>query len=416
MKITRFLFLAILLSGTCLLSTAQTTELPLQLFTYDKTVPFALTDSLVSTQQGVSIHKIRFDSPAGGHVSGLLFLPAGAGPFPGILLQHGAPGTAMAQTPRGVYLARHGAIVLAINAPFAERGGEPIQFTPADSVEQVKHIINLQRAVDLLISRPDIDPNRLGYVGRSYGGATGALLAGVERRLKTYILVVADGGLVSHFSSGKGEPGDQLPVTGEQRTRWLAAMQPIEPIRYIHRAAPASLFMQSARQDEAVSVSSAKAVQQAAPAGKVVKWYETGHRLNAQAYVDQLAWLHDKLGTAAPGPDDQQGPDFSNDPMDPKKASPSVAKLSGVADSLQRYIGSYEIAPGQQMTVSLSDGKLYILPPGETTKAELKRVNDSEFVVAGEEARLFFKSDQTGAVLQVEVRFGNGASATGKKV
>ncbi|MBD2754968.1 alpha/beta hydrolase [Spirosoma validum] len=314
-RLFSLIFLAI---SSWLTATAQTSELPLHLFSYDKTAPLAFTDSLIGTQQGVHIHKVSYASPVKGRVSGLLFIPSVKGPFAGILLQHGAPGTAMNQTPRGVYLARHGAVVLATNAPFAERGGDPIQFTPADSVEQVTYMINLQRAVDLLISRPDVDPNRLGYVGRSHGGAMGALFAGIERRLKTYILVVADGGLIAHFSSEKGELSDQVPLTCEQRKRWIAAMQPIEPIRYIHRAAPASLFMQSARQDEAVSTFAAEQLQKAAPANKVIKWYDAGHRLNTQSYIDQLAWFHDQLGTTAPGPDDQKGPDFP-DAAAPKK-------------------------------------------------------------------------------------------------
>ena len=416
MKTSHLLLITSLLSGFHLTSLAQPAELPLHLFSYDKTSPLAFRDSLIGTQQGVRIHRISYASPVGGRVSGLLFVPPGTGPFAGILLQHGAPGTAMAQTPRGLYLARHGAVVLATNAPFAQRSGDPIQFTPADSVEQVTYVINLQRAVDVLISRPDVDSNRLGYVGRSHGGAIGCLLAGVERRLKTYILVVADGGLVSHFSSGKGEPGDQLPISGEQRKRWLSAMQPIEPIRFIHRAAPASLFMQSARQDEAVSVAAAGQVQRAAPVGKVVKWYEAGHQLNAQAYVDQLAWFHDKLATAAPGPDDQQGPNFATQSMPAQTTSPVIDPVSGKPDSLQRYVGDYEIAPGQRLSVSLSEGKLYILPPGETTKAELKSVNEAEFDVVGEEAHLLFKKDNMGQVIQVELRFGNGASATAKKM
>lgn len=312
MIIPRLFSILVLALGSWLNVTAQSSDLPLHLFSYDKTAPLAFKDSLIGTQQGVSIHKISYASPVKGRVSGLLFVPSGKGPFAGVLLQHGAPGTAMNQTPRGVYLARHGAVVLATNAPFAERGGEPIQFTPADSVEQVTYMINLQRAVDLLISRSDVDPNRLGYVGRSHGGAMGALFAGIERRLKTYVLVVADGGLVSHFSNEKGELSDQVPIKGIEQKRWMAAMQPIEPIRYIHRAAPASVFMQSARQDEAVSVFAAEQLQQAAPANKVVKWYDAGHRLNTQSYVDQLEWFHDKLGTTAPGPDDQKGPNFSD--------------------------------------------------------------------------------------------------------
>jgi hypothetical protein len=212
---------------------------------------------------------------------------------------------ALAQTPRGVYLARHGAVLLAVNAPFAQRGGDPIRFTPADSIEQVTYIVNLQQAVDLLLTRADVYHNRLGYVERSYSGSMGILLAGVEKRLKTYILAVANGGVISHFRSTTAMMGNQLSMKGWARKRWLAALLPIEPIRFIHSATGATLLFQSARQDEAVAVADAELLHQTAPAGTVVKWYDTGHRLNTQLYLDQLTWFHDQLGTQAAGPDDE---------------------------------------------------------------------------------------------------------------
>ncbi|GAB3511314.1 hypothetical protein GCM10027341_50740 [Spirosoma knui] len=101
--------------------------------------------------------------------------------------------------------------------PFAERGVEPVQLTPTDSVEQVTYIINLQRVVNLLLTRSDGDANRLEGVSRSYSGSMGVLLSGIERRIRTYILSVADGGLVSHFSSTGSMTRDQLSIEGESR-------------------------------------------------------------------------------------------------------------------------------------------------------------------------------------------------------
>jgi hypothetical protein len=175
-------------------------------------------------------------------------------------------------------------------------------------VEQVQLIIDLQRAVDLLLARPDVDPNRLAFVGRSFGGVMGVQLAGVERRLKTYILSVCDGGQVIHFA-GAGPMGQVFrSAPAAQQKRWLAAMEPIEPIRYIHRAAPATLFFQFGRQDQSVSTENARMLYEAASEPKRVKWYEADHQLNAQAYVDWLDWLHATVGTAPAGPNDQAGP------------------------------------------------------------------------------------------------------------
>jgi dienelactone hydrolase len=290
--------------------------LPFGLFAYDRAAPLELRDSVIGAEGAVSIHRISFASPGGGRATGRLMVPAGSGPFAGVVLMHGMPGNAEAFTGRGVYIARHGAVVIAIDAPAVRGDGPPLTLTPADSASQVQLIVDLQRAVDVLLARRDVDPARLAYVGRSYGGAMGALFAGVERRLKTYVLAVADGGLVSHFTDGAGEdPPQGAPEAGWRR--WLAAMKPIEPIRFVHRSAPASIFFQSAEHDRLVARDDALAVQAAAGEPKTVKWYDTDHPLNAQAYVDQLDWLHRTVGTTAPGPGDQAGPQIPPPPVRP---------------------------------------------------------------------------------------------------
>lgn len=277
---------------------------PLHLFAYDRAAPLELQSSPLEEREGVAIHAISYASPRGGRVNGRLFVPRGSGPFAGVVLAHGAPGTAEMMTGRGVYIAKHGAVVIAIDAPFNRRPGGPMTLTPRDSAEQVQLIVDLQRAVDVLVSRPDVDAARLAYVGRSYGGATGALFAGVERRLKTYILAVADGGITTRFT----EPGGPRPGLPEARLNaWLAAMQPIEGIRYVHLANAPILF-QNARQDQFVSVGRAEALHAAATGQKEVRWYDTPHALDPAAHVDQLRWLSEKIGTTPPGPEDEAGP------------------------------------------------------------------------------------------------------------
>ncbi|HEX5870031.1 MAG TPA: prolyl oligopeptidase family serine peptidase [Longimicrobium sp.] len=286
-------------------------DLPLDLFAYDRAAPLELQSSPLAQDGGVAIHAVSYASPKGGRVNGRLFVPRGGGPFAGVVLAHGMPGNAEAFTGRGVYIARHGAVVIAIDAPFNRRPGGPLTFTSRDSADQVQLIIDLQRAVDVLLARPDVDPARLAYVGRSYGGATGALFAGIERRMKTYILAVADGGVTTRWTA----PGAPPPPPGQeaQARAWLASMQPIEGIRFVHRA-NAPIFFQNARQDQAVSVARAEALHAAATGQKEVRWYDTPHALNPAAYVDQLRWLSQTVGTTPPGPEDEAGPQIPPPP------------------------------------------------------------------------------------------------------
>lgn len=281
-------------------------------FAYDRAAPLELQSSPIEEREGVSVQSISYASPRGGRVTGRLFLPRGSGPFAGVILAHGMPGSSEMFVGRAVYIAKHGAVVIAIDAPFNRRQGPPITITPQDSAEQVQLVVDLQRAVDVLLARRDVDPARLAYVGRSYGGATGALFAGIERRLKTYILAVADAGVTTRFTA----PGAPPPPAGEEaRFRaWVAAMDPIEAYRWVGRA-DAPILFQNARRDQFVAVERAEALHALVTGPKEVKWYDTEHALNPAAHVDQLRWLSQQVGTTPPTAEDEAGPEIPAPPQ-----------------------------------------------------------------------------------------------------
>ena len=270
-------------------------------FDYDRAAAYDPLLQPIGTDQGVQIYALSFLSPRGtGRATGRLFVPEGAGPFAGLLLQHGLPGNAGEMTGYAVELARHGAVVVALDAPFARRGGEPLRFTEDDSAEQVQLMTDLQRAVDLLVARLDVDASRLGYVGISYGGAMGALFVGIERRLKTGVLVVADGGLVTHLTGPEDGGSPLAALSCAERRRWLESMIPIEPVKYIGFASSTPLLLQSGRQDNLVPPRDAERLHAAAPDPKTVQWYDAGHGLPVQAVRARSFWLHEQLGMLAP--------------------------------------------------------------------------------------------------------------------
>jgi len=277
----------------------------LKLFDYDPKAP--LDVKVVSTEKkdGFTVQQLTYASPKGGRVPAMLTIPDGPGPFAGVLLMHGAPGTFLVTRPEAEELAKLGAVSLAINAPFArgsrlEESFEMLRFDERDRDDQIQLIVDLRRGVDLLLSRPDVDKNRLAFAGRSYGGAQGGLLAGVETRIKAYALVVGDGGLVSHFTGKDDTRGPLQFLPQAQAKRWLAAMEPIEPIRWVGRAAPAHLLFQNGRQDPLVPEADGRAFQEAGSSAKKVLWYDAGHQLNDQAAQDRLIWLSEEIGIRKP--------------------------------------------------------------------------------------------------------------------
>jgi dienelactone hydrolase len=269
------------------------------LFAYDVNAPLNLQTAVESTTNGVEVSTISFASPAGGSATGLLFDPVSrSGPRPGIVLMHGMPGTARGMAGLGQLLAQYGAVAIAIDAPFARRPGQPVQFTPQDRAEQIQLIKDLQRAVDVLRSRANVDRERIAYLGISYGGAMGALFVGIERRLEAAVLVVGDGGLVSHFT-GPEDSGFMSTLPCATRADWLRDMAPIEPIRFVPHATPTALLLQNGRADTLVPVADAEALHAAAPEPRTIRWYQAGHGLDQQASLDRLDWLHQQIGLDA---------------------------------------------------------------------------------------------------------------------
>lgn len=284
---------------------AAATEETARLFDYDASAPLDVQTVKSEKREGYTWNEITYASPKGGRVPALLLVPEGPGPFAGILLMHGAPGTYERMVPEGEVLVKRGAVILAINAPFSRgsRLGDPAELLyldERDRDDQIQLIVDLRRAVDLLLSRPDVARDRLAYAGRSFGGAQGGLLAGVEKRIKAYALTVGDGGLVSHFTGADDTHGPLQTLPQEQVKRWLAAMEPIEPIRWVGRAAPAHLLFQNGRQDPLVPEADGRAFQAAGSEPKTILWYDAGHQLDDQATRDRHIWLAEQVGIAPP--------------------------------------------------------------------------------------------------------------------
>ena len=271
-------------------------EQNIHLFDYDNKSRVNITGESVEQENGYTIHNISYPSAKSGDVPAYLVVPEGPGPFAGIILMHGSSGSRETMLPFAKDLVHTGAVVLTLSAPSARIPGRDwITFTPMDREEQIQLMVDLRRGVDLLSQHEKVDPSRIGYIGYSYGAAMGGLLAGIEPRIKAYGLMVGDGGLVNHFTD-EGEPvGGFEQFDPARREQWLEAMEPIEPIHYVGHASPSALFFQNARADQLVSEEDALAYQAAGSEPKKVQWYESGHGLPEQAYVDMIDWLAEQI-------------------------------------------------------------------------------------------------------------------------
>ena len=277
------------------------------LFDYDAEVPLDVQQIRSARTGDITSYELTYASPKGGRVPATLFVPDGDGPFGGLVLMHGLPGDRTGMSDYAIGFAQLDAVVITIDAPFSRlqhAGEEPLSFSERDHDEQIQLIVDLRRAVDLLVSRSEVDSDRMGYVGISYGGAMGGLLAGVEDRLQGYVLQVGDGGLVTHFTGPEDTGGYIYTGLSESgRESWLKLMWPIEPIHYVGHASPAALLFQNGSLDESVPPADALRYQEAGSEPKTVWWYDGGHGVSSAAAKDAVEWLqdHEVLGQLRPG-------------------------------------------------------------------------------------------------------------------
>jgi fermentation-respiration switch protein FrsA (DUF1100 family) len=125
----------------------------------------------------------------------------------------------------------------------------------------------------------------------------GGLLAGVEHRIAAFVLMSGDGGLVEHFSGPEDHSGPLFRLSPARRKAWLAAMRPIEPLRWVKRATAPILFL-NGRRDQLVPARDAARFQRAAPQPKEIRWYDSDHFLPPQAWCDAAQFLGRQIGVA----------------------------------------------------------------------------------------------------------------------
>lgn len=167
-----------------------------------------LNDEVVGSidAEGYSIQKVIFESQPHHHVTANLYLPDGDGPFPGIIVSSGHSRTAKTAEYNqrfGIMFARHGMAALCFD-PIGQ--GERSQILDASgqprfSGTTTEHFLigvgsilvgrntasyriwDAIRAIDYLASRPEIDPQRIGFTGCSGGGTLTSYVMALDDRV-----------------------------------------------------------------------------------------------------------------------------------------------------------------------------------------------------------------------------------------
>ena len=140
--------------------------------------------------------KITYAPEAGDRVPAFLFLPKGqTGRLPAMLCLHQTTGIGKSE-PAGLggldnlhyaqELAERGYVALAPDYPgYGDYRADPYAMGYVSAT--MKGIWNHRRALDVLQSRPEVDPERLGCIGHSLGGHNTLFLAAFDERVKVAV-------------------------------------------------------------------------------------------------------------------------------------------------------------------------------------------------------------------------------------
>jgi len=260
-------------------------------FNYDRSEPLKVEAAGGERRDGVFIQDVSFTSTGGERVQAYWVAPVGEGPFPGVVYVHPAPGDRTTFLEEAVLLGKQGVASLVVEAPWAQ--GEvfgPKLAEPAGAREAFTRFVkDLRRAVDFLVSRSEIDASRLAYIGHSFGALVGGVLAGVEKRIRAFVLMAGTGSFMDVVALN-------MPfLEGPVLEHYAQVIAPIDPVHYVRHAAPAALFFQFGMQDE-FTRDQFERFAEAASEPKLVRWYDTDHYFQiAEAQKDRLDWLQTRL-------------------------------------------------------------------------------------------------------------------------
>ncbi|NLV46000.1 MAG: prolyl oligopeptidase family serine peptidase [Candidatus Hydrogenedentes bacterium] len=268
--------------------------------------PEPVTDSVEAFGEMLPARYTRqqfvFDSTPGERVPALLTLPLdhkeAAPPLPAIILVHGSH--------------QEKEFLEQISTPFNEagfamvcfdqymRGGRKAEkgvlgaaFAFRDRCRKTVH--EIQRMIDYLETRPEIDSSRIYLIGASYGAITGAVAVARDKRIRAAALVVG-GGNFSLLAKAP-EVREAIPTWLHPLTAPMMKLLagPADPIHHAAQTAGTPILMLNGSKDGVVSPEAGKALYVVLGEPKEIRWYPVNHPDREENGKEVLRMLSDGL-------------------------------------------------------------------------------------------------------------------------
>jgi pimeloyl-ACP methyl ester carboxylesterase len=268
---------------------------------YDSNQPFDTVCEQIAARTDADVRGCRFTGPRGGVLSFILVRPkAGKPPFAGVILQHGGGRSMMNYLSEALILSQAGAVSVIPDAP-ARGAGKKSEINTMKLREaaefQAEIVITERRVLDFLLQQPSVDPKRIAYVGHSYGGIAGGVLAGIEPRITTFVLIGALPSEAIHIQENRSSYWEDMRrnMSASDFARTLEMIHETDPDNYLPRT-HAPVLVQCARLDTDDNVRACPEVYRLAGGAKKLSWYDDDHTFTSiEALRDRLAWLEEHL-------------------------------------------------------------------------------------------------------------------------
>jgi cephalosporin-C deacetylase-like acetyl esterase len=292
--------IAIIVMGNSALF-AQDAEL-VRHFDYDATAPLEMEVLGTEKRGEATVYDITYASPKGGVVPAYLVVPAKEkGPFAAVVWGHWYWTNSDMRNRKqfldeAVALAPAGVVSLLTDGPVARPGyvADNDLLSEKRNEEKVQQVIDMRRGVDLLLTRKDVDPKRIAFVGHSYNATIGATLSGVDRRFKAFVLMAGSISDEVNLRTGAYEQF-RRQVGPEKFDAFMASHKYLDEGNFVAHAAPATVFLQYATQEPFLTPERAREYEKVVSQPKRFKLYEAPHALNAEARRDRIAFLAEQL-------------------------------------------------------------------------------------------------------------------------
>ena len=160
---------------------------------------FELSDLRVlvrRTQDGIESQLMVIQTPFGYRRVAEVFRPEGEGSYPAILYVHWYEPESLSShhsqfEEEAKEMAGAGAICISIETLWSDRDFFLKRTQEDDMRNSAEEVVNIRRAMDLLLSQASVDSKRFAFVGHDFGGMYGVLAGSLDQRPSYYIVMAA---------------------------------------------------------------------------------------------------------------------------------------------------------------------------------------------------------------------------------